>query len=52
MTGARATKKTVGLDRHWRDVRTHTLHDPVAYKQAELGSYVLNGTLPAPSAYQ
>lgn len=52
VTGARATKKTVGLDRHWRDVRTHTLHDPVAYKQAELGSYVLNGTLPAPSAYQ
>lgn len=52
VTGARATKSSVGLDRHWRDVRTHTLHDPVAYKQAELGAYLLNGTLPAPSAYR
>lgn len=52
VTGARATKSAVGLDRHWRDVRTHTLHDPVAYKQAELGNYLLNGVLPDPSPYQ
>jgi alkylation response protein AidB-like acyl-CoA dehydrogenase len=41
VTGSRATGKKVGLDRFWRDVRTHTLHDPVAYKNRELGRYVL-----------
>ena len=29
VTGARATGRKVGLDRFWRNVRTHTLHDPV-----------------------
>jgi alkylation response protein AidB-like acyl-CoA dehydrogenase len=28
-TGARATGRKVGLDRFWRDIRTHSLHDPV-----------------------
>lgn len=32
VTGASATKSTIGLDRFWRDIRIHTLHDPVAYK--------------------
>ena len=41
VTGSRATGRKVGLDRFWRDVRTHTLHDPVAYKNRELGRYVL-----------
>ena len=41
VTGARATGKKVGLDRFWRDVRTHTLHDPVAYKCKELGRFTL-----------
>lgn len=41
VTGSRATRKNVGLDRFWRDVRTHTLHDPVAYKNRELGEFVL-----------
>jgi len=27
VTGARATSNAVGLDRFWRNVRTHTLHD-------------------------
>ena len=27
VTGARATAAKVGMDRFWRDVRTHTLHD-------------------------
>ncbi|WP_421084447.1 acyl-CoA dehydrogenase family protein [Rothia nasimurium] len=52
VTGARATKRSVGLDRHWRDVRTHTLHDPVAYKKAELGAYLLTGQEPSPSPYR
>ena len=41
VTGSRATSRKVGLDRFWRDVRTHSLHDPVAYKSRELGEYVL-----------
>ena len=50
-TGARATAKKVGLDRFWRDVRTHTLHDPVAYKREELGRYVLKQEIPTPTWY-
>lgn len=41
LTGARATGKKVGMDRFWRDIRTHTLHDPVAYKNRELGRFEL-----------
>jgi alkylation response protein AidB-like acyl-CoA dehydrogenase len=51
VTGARATALKVGLDRFWRDIRTHTLHDPVAYKNRELGRYVLLQEYPAPSWY-
>ncbi|MGW4460980.1 acyl-CoA dehydrogenase family protein [Micromonospora sp. NPDC004704] len=51
LTGARSTARSVGLDRFWRDVRTHTLHDPVAYKQRELGDFFLNDTVVTPTAY-
>jgi alkylation response protein AidB-like acyl-CoA dehydrogenase len=51
VTGARATAAAVGLDRFWRDVRTHTLHDPVAYKLREVGDYTLNDRIPTPGWY-
>lgn len=51
VTGARATASSVGLDIHWRNLRTHSLHDPVAHKRAEVGRYALLGELPAPSWY-
>ena len=51
VTGARATAAKVGLDRSWRDVRTHSLHDPVAYKEQELGRYVLKDEVPEPTWY-
>lgn len=51
VTGARATAAPVGLDRFWRDLRTHTLHDPVAYKNRELGPYRLLDEVPEPSWY-
>jgi alkylation response protein AidB-like acyl-CoA dehydrogenase len=51
VTGSRATSLKVGLDRYWRDLRTHTLHDPVAYKNRELGRYVLLGEIPQPTWY-
>lgn len=41
--GSRATGKKYGYDRFWRDVRTHTLHDPVAYKRREVGRWKLLG---------
>lgn len=51
VTGARATAGAEGLDRFWRNVRTHTLHDPVAYKRREVGRYTLTGELPEPTWY-
>jgi len=51
VTGSRATGRKVGLDRFWRDVRTHTLHDPVAYKNRELGEYLLLNRVPEPTWY-
>ncbi|KAF7543636.1 hypothetical protein G7Z17_g10583 [Cylindrodendrum hubeiense] len=51
VTGSRSTASKVGLDRFWRDVRTHTLHDPVAYKNREQGRYVLLGEIPEPTWY-
>jgi len=51
VTGARATSSAVGLDLYWRNVRTHTLHDPVAYKQREVGAHFLTGELPPFTLY-
>lgn len=51
LTGARASSNTVGLDLFWRNARTHTLHDPVAYKRREVGEYALLGKIPEPSWY-
>lgn len=44
--GASATGAEDGLDRHWRDVRTHTLHDPVRWKYQAVGRYHLTGERP------
>jgi alkylation response protein AidB-like acyl-CoA dehydrogenase len=46
VTGARSTASGYGLDRFWRNVRTHTLHDPVAYKRREVGAHYLTGQVP------
>jgi alkylation response protein AidB-like acyl-CoA dehydrogenase len=51
VTGARATTAKSGLDRFWRNVRTHTLHDPVDYKLRELGQWALSERLPTPTFY-
>jgi alkylation response protein AidB-like acyl-CoA dehydrogenase len=50
-TGARATSARFGLDRFWRDLRTHTLHDPVDYKLRDVGRWWLTGEWPKPSFY-
>ncbi|MFC4946024.1 acyl-CoA dehydrogenase family protein [Pseudonocardia sp. GCM10023141] len=49
--GARATAAALGFDRFWRNVRTHTLHDPVAYKRREVGAFLLRDELPEPTWY-
>jgi alkylation response protein AidB-like acyl-CoA dehydrogenase len=49
--GARSTAAGYGFDRFWRNLRTHSLHDPVAYKAREVGRYTLLGELPQPSFY-
>lgn len=51
VTGARATASSVGLDIFWRNIRTHSLHDPVAHKRAEVGRYALLGEIPEPTWY-
>lgn len=51
VTGARATASAVGLDVFWRNLRTHSLHDPVAHKRAEVGRYALLGEVPEPTWY-
>jgi alkylation response protein AidB-like acyl-CoA dehydrogenase len=49
--GARAAAGPARIDRFWRNLRTHTLHDPVDYKIRELGEWALNHQLPKPSFY-
>ena len=51
LTGARATRARLGLDRHWRNARTHSLHDPLRWKEFHLGNYYLNGVEPPPGSY-
>jgi alkylation response protein AidB-like acyl-CoA dehydrogenase len=50
--GARATTAAYGFDRHWRNLRTHTVHDPVAYKAREVGDWALNRRAPEFSLYR
>ncbi|NED36976.1 SfnB family sulfur acquisition oxidoreductase [Streptomyces sp. SID8499] len=46
VAGTRAALDSLNLHRHWRDARTHTLHDPVRWKIQHIGRYVLSGTRP------
>jgi SfnB family sulfur acquisition oxidoreductase len=46
LSGTGATLDGQGLDRFWRNARTHTLHDPVRWKFHAIGNYYLNDKLP------
>jgi SfnB family sulfur acquisition oxidoreductase len=46
LAGASATDQKLALDRHWRNVRVHSLHDPARWKYVHLGNHTLRGTLP------
>ncbi|ALV58137.1 acyl-CoA dehydrogenase family protein [Burkholderia cenocepacia] len=49
--GARATAASLGLDRFWRNARTHTLHDPLDYRLRDVGRFALTDALPPASLY-
>ncbi|WP_416676806.1 acyl-CoA dehydrogenase family protein [Egbenema bharatensis] len=51
VTGTRAAASKYRFDRFWRNVRTHTLHDPVAYKVYEVGNWTLNEQIPVFTLY-
>ncbi|MER5993749.1 SfnB family sulfur acquisition oxidoreductase [Streptomyces viridosporus] len=46
VAGTRSALNPLNLHRHWRDARTHTLHDPVRWKIQHIGRYVLGGIRP------
>jgi alkylation response protein AidB-like acyl-CoA dehydrogenase len=45
-SGAAAADRGHGLDRHWRNARTHTLHDPARSKHLHLGRHLVDGVAP------
>ncbi|VFR70691.1 Acyl-CoA dehydrogenase; probable dibenzothiophene desulfurization enzyme [plant metagenome] len=47
LAGSAATRAAHNLDRHWRNARVHTLHDPVRWKRHAIGNFELNGIAPA-----
>jgi alkylation response protein AidB-like acyl-CoA dehydrogenase len=49
--GARSVHAEYGYDRFWRNVRTHTLHNPAEYKLRTVGNWVLNQRYPTPNPY-
>ncbi|AEA63925.1 acyl-CoA dehydrogenase family protein [Burkholderia gladioli] len=44
--GASATREATDLDRHWRNARTVSSHNPVVYKARIVGDRSVNGTEP------
>ncbi len=46
LAGSQSTLQKHNLDRHWRNARTHTLHDPLRWKYRLIGNYLLNHSLP------
>ncbi|UDY23029.1 SfnB family sulfur acquisition oxidoreductase [Nocardioides sp. Kera G14] len=46
VAGTRAALTAENLDRHWRNARVHTLHDPAAWKVQHLGRWAVEGLQP------
>lgn len=46
LSGTRSSLEEHNLHRHWRNARTHTLHDPRRWKVQHLGDYELNDIFP------
>lgn len=46
LAGTKSTLEEFNYDRHWRNARTHTLHDPARWKYYAVGNYFLNNVNP------
>jgi len=46
VAGTRSVAVEENLSRHWRNARTHTLHDPLRWKLQHLGRFALTGQRP------
>jgi SfnB family sulfur acquisition oxidoreductase len=46
LAGASATDDKHDLHRHWRNARTHSVHDPIRWKYHHVGAGVLDDALP------
>ncbi len=44
--GASAASRSKALDRHWRNARTISSHNPIVYKSRIVGDFSINGTEP------
>jgi alkylation response protein AidB-like acyl-CoA dehydrogenase len=42
--GASITSEKLRLDRHWRNARTISVHNPLIYKLQTVGDHILNGS--------
>jgi SfnB family sulfur acquisition oxidoreductase len=51
LAGTQSTLSKHNLDRHWRNARTHTLHDSVRWKYHAVGQYALNDLICDPFTY-
>jgi alkylation response protein AidB-like acyl-CoA dehydrogenase len=49
--GAGSVLEKYGFDRHWRNARTLSLHNPLDFKSAHAGDFLLNDRLPAVDSY-
>jgi alkylation response protein AidB-like acyl-CoA dehydrogenase len=49
--GASSVLERYGFDRHWRNARTLSLHNPLDFKSMHAGDYLLNDRLPPIDSY-
>lgn len=47
LVGSSAADEALNINRHWRNSRTHTIHDANQWRYFASGNYLLNGTLPS-----
>lgn len=50
--GTAATQRKYDYSRHWRNVRTLSLHDPESYLRRDIGDWAVNQDLPPVSPYK
>jgi SfnB family sulfur acquisition oxidoreductase len=46
LVGSSAADEDLNLHRHWRNARTHTIHDANQWRYHSAGNYFLNGVVP------